>query len=161
MVTIDVPSNYGLVLLSVVSTFITGSYLGMRVGSFRKAAQVPYPFEYASYEQVHSASTPERKAKLLAFNAAQRGHQNFNENHLNMVGSLLVCGLVHPKVAASLGAFWSVNRVLYAVGYTNWGKDGKGSRRLRSNATSRPVRDPRQVSRSLYDTQKVPDQWFA
>lgn len=98
----------------------------MRVGSFRKAAQVPYPFEYASYEQVHSASTPERKAKLLAFNAAQRGHQNFNENHLNMVGSLLVCGLVHPKVAASLGAFWSVNRVLYAVGYTNWGKDGKG-----------------------------------
>ncbi|KAL1605227.1 hypothetical protein SLS60_004771 [Paraconiothyrium brasiliense] len=125
MVAIQVPADYGYVLFSIVSTFLTGTILGMRVGSFRKAAKVPYPFEYASYEQVQTAPA-ERKAQLLAFNAAQRGHQNFGENHLSTVGSLLICGLSQPKVAAGLGVFWSVNRILYSIGYTNWNQNGKG-----------------------------------
>ncbi|KAJ4298208.1 hypothetical protein N0V90_006107 [Kalmusia sp. IMI 367209] len=73
MVTIEVPASYGYVLLSAVSTFITGTFLGIRVGRFRKAARIPYPYEYASYEQVQTAP-PSRQKDLLAFNSAQRGH---------------------------------------------------------------------------------------
>lgn len=125
MVLLDVPAEYGFVLLSVVSTFVTGTYLGIRVGSFRREAKVPFPFEYASWEQVQSAA-PEQKAKLLAFNAAQRGHQNFNEWHVSTVVSMLICGLSQPKVTAILGGVWSVNRILYSIGYTNRNQNGKG-----------------------------------
>lgn len=117
------PRSY--VLLSVVGTFFANTYLGFRVGAFRKAAKVPYPFEYASWEQVQSASA-ERKAELIAFNAAQRGHQNFGEGHTGVVGCLLICGLSQPKLTAVLGGIWSVGRILYSIGYTNWNQNGKG-----------------------------------
>jgi glutathione S-transferase len=97
----------------------------MRVGGFRKAAKIPYPFEYASYEQVQTAAPASQKA-MLAFNSAQRAHQNFNENHPTALGALLVAGLKYPVAAAVLGAVWSVNRVVYALGYTNGSEGGKG-----------------------------------
>lgn len=113
------------VLLSAVSTFLVGSYLGGRVTAYRKEAKIPYPYEYASYEQVQTAS-PERSKALDAFNRAQRGHQNFNENHVSFLGSLLISGLQYPRAAAVMGAVWSVNRVVYALGYNNGSEGGKG-----------------------------------
>jgi glutathione S-transferase len=111
-------------LLAAVSTFFVGSWLGIRVSGFRKAAKVPYPYEYASYEQVQTAAPAHAKA-MDTFNRAQRGHQNFNENHTATVAALLISGLTYPTAAAALGFFWSVNRVLYAVGYTNGGEKGR------------------------------------
>ncbi|KAH8719293.1 hypothetical protein GQ44DRAFT_775430 [Phaeosphaeriaceae sp. PMI808] len=122
MTTIQVPSDYGYVLLAATSTFFVGSWLGGRVGFFRKAAKVPYPFEYASYEQVQTAAPTSAKAMTL-FNSAQRSHQNFNENHPSALGAMLIAGLRWPTVTAALGAVWSVNRVIYALGYTN-GSEG-------------------------------------
>lgn len=61
---------------------------------------------------------------MLAFNSAQRAHQNFNEHHPTVIGTLLVSGLRWPVATAILGAFWSVNRVIYAVGYSRSGEDG-------------------------------------
>ncbi|KAF2751258.1 membrane-associated proteins in eicosanoid and glutathione metabolism [Sporormia fimetaria CBS 119925] len=121
---IQFPSDYGYTLLSVVSTFFVGTWLGIRVTSFRKAAKIPYPYEYASAEQVSTAAPAAAKA-MDTFNRAQRGHQNFVENHASAVGALLVAGLRYPKLAAGLGAVWSVNRVLYALGYTNGGEKGR------------------------------------
>lgn len=95
------------------------------MGTFRRAAKVPYPYEYASYEQVTTASPASSKA-MHQFNCAQRGHQNFNENHTTAVAAILVTGLKYPLVAAGLGALWSSNRVLYAIGYTNGKEGGKG-----------------------------------
>ncbi|KAH7110591.1 hypothetical protein B0J11DRAFT_204813 [Dendryphion nanum] len=125
MVAIQITNEYGLVLLSAASTFFVSAWLGMRVGSFRKAAKIPYPYEYASYEQVSTASPATSKA-MHQFNCAQRGHQNFNENHVPALGAMLITGLVYPRTAAALGAVWSVNRVLYAVGYTNGKEGGRG-----------------------------------
>jgi glutathione S-transferase len=101
-----------------------GSYLGSRVSTFRKAAKVPYPYEYASYEQVQTAAPAKAKA-MDQFNRAQRGHQNFNENHSSAIVAMLIAGLKYPVPAAVLGAVWSVNRVVYAVGYTNGGEKGR------------------------------------
>ena len=118
-------SSYSYTLLSVVSTFFTGAFLGMRVGAFRKAAKVPYPYEYASYEQVTTAAPAQ--AKLLDnFNRAQRGHQNFNENIALVVGAILITGITYPTAAPVLGFTWSVNRIIYALGYTNGAEGGKG-----------------------------------
>lgn len=111
------------VLLATVSTFFVGAWHGGRVGAFRKAAKIPYPFEYASYEQVQTASPASKKA-MLAFNSAQRSHQNFGENHPTVIGTLLISGLRWPVATAILGAVWSVNRVVYAIGYTRSGEEG-------------------------------------
>ncbi|KAI8942209.1 hypothetical protein NX059_000293 [Plenodomus lindquistii] len=122
---IAIPDNYSYVLAACVSTFFVGTWHSMRVGGFRKAAKIPYPFEYASYEQVTTAS-PSSKAAMLAFNSAQRAHQNFNENHVTALGAMLIAGLRYPVLSAVCGAVWSVNRVIYAVGYTNGTEGGKG-----------------------------------
>ena len=61
---------------------------------------------------------------MLAFNSAQRAHQNFNENHVTALGAMLITGLRYPVAAAVLGAVWSVNRVIYAIGYARTGEDG-------------------------------------
>ena len=113
------------VLLSAFSTFLVGTWHGFLVGKHRKLAQIPYPYEYASYEQVQTAS-PAKSAQMLLFNSAQRAHQNFNENLTIALGSMLISGLVYPRAAAVLGATWAVNRVVYALGYTNGTKEGKG-----------------------------------
>lgn len=110
--------------MAVVSTFFVGSYLGTRVSGFRKAAKIPYPYEYASYEQVQTAAPARAKAMDL-FNRAQRGHQNFGENHPTAVAAMLISGLKYPVATAVLGAVWSVNRIVYAVGYTNGGEKGR------------------------------------
>lgn len=123
MATIQVPNEYGYVIAAAVSTFFVGIWHGIRVGGFRKAANIPYPYEYASYEQVQAAS-PAAKSAMLAFNSAQRAHQNFNENHVTALGAMLITGLKHPVLASVLGAVWSVNRVVYALGYTRSGEAG-------------------------------------
>lgn len=116
-------TNLSYVLVAIVSTFVVDAWHGGRVGSFRKAAKIPYPFEYASYEQVQTASPASKKA-MLAFNSAQRAHQNFGENHPTVIGTLLISGLRWPVATAILGAVWSVNRIIYAIGYTNSGEEG-------------------------------------
>ncbi|KAF2125981.1 membrane-associated proteins in eicosanoid and glutathione metabolism [Dothidotthia symphoricarpi CBS 119687] len=125
MAVLVIPDQYGYVLLAAVSTFLVGSWHGLRVGSYRKAAKVPYPFEYASYEQIQTAS-PASKNAMILFNSAQRAHQNFNENHPIALGSMLISGLKYPSATAILAAVWSVNRVVYALGYTNGTEAGKG-----------------------------------
>lgn len=111
------------VLGAVVSTFFVNAWHGGHVGSFRKAAKIPYPYEYASYEQIQTASPASKKA-MLAFNSAQRAHQNFGENHPTVMGTLLISGLRWPVATAILGAVWSINRIVYAVGYSGSGEQG-------------------------------------
>ncbi|KAF2852719.1 hypothetical protein T440DRAFT_466838 [Plenodomus tracheiphilus IPT5] len=121
--TIQIPSDYGYVLAACTTTLLISTWHGFHVGSFRKAAKIPYPYEYASYEQI-TAAAPASKAAMLAFNSAQRAHQNFNENHVTMLGAMLISGLRFPLFAAVAGCLWSVNRVVYAVGYSRSGAQG-------------------------------------
>jgi glutathione S-transferase len=110
-----------------VSTLFIGTWLGHRVGGFRKAAKIPYPYEYASYEQIQTASPASSKA-MITFNAAQRAHQNYVENIATAVGSMLIAGLTWPTATAALGAAWSVGRIAYGIGYTRSAERGGGGR---------------------------------
>ncbi|KAF1961661.1 membrane-associated proteins in eicosanoid and glutathione metabolism [Byssothecium circinans] len=125
MVTFELSAQYGGVLAAVVSTFFVGTWLGIRVGSYRKAAKIPYPYAYASYEQIQTAS-PDRSKAMHQFNCAQRGHQNFVENHSIAISAMLITGLKYPRAAMTLGIFWSVGRVFFALGYTNGKENGRG-----------------------------------
>ena len=61
---------------------------------------------------------------MTAFNAAQRAHQNFNENHPTALAAMLIAGLKYPNAIGVMGGVWAVNRVVYAVGYKNSGEAG-------------------------------------
>lgn len=95
--------------------------------SARKAAGVPYPYHYASKEQVDAADSDSLRGRLHRFNCAQRAHGNFQENHTSVLSMIMVAGLRYPLAAAGLGAWWSLNRVLFALGYMDASKkDGAG-----------------------------------
>ncbi|KAL2255041.1 hypothetical protein VTK26DRAFT_4270 [Humicola hyalothermophila] len=56
---------------------------------------------------------------------AQRAQTNFTENHPSLLGSLLIAGLKYPVYAATLGAVWTISRVVYAYGYSTKGPQGR------------------------------------
>jgi glutathione S-transferase len=109
-------------VLSAAASTVLMTWLSVRVGTFRKAARVPYPNAYASEAAAQS------DARAYAFNCAHRAQANTTENYAPFVVSLLVAGLWWPKTAAVLGAAWTVARVMFAVGYTRStpGDGGKG-----------------------------------
>jgi uncharacterized membrane protein YecN with MAPEG domain len=57
----------------------------------------------------------------LLINNAQRAHYNHLESLLFNVLALLVAGAFHPVLSARLGIGVVVGRVLYALGYTQFG----------------------------------------
>jgi glutathione S-transferase len=79
----------------------------------RKAAGIPYPIAYASEDAAKPGTAAYR------FNCAQRAHANFTENHTGAVIGMLVTGLVYPRLAATLGAVFTVGRIGYGIGYAS------------------------------------------
>jgi len=120
--TLEIPQEYGYVLLAATSTFILGSIHGANTSSYRKAAGILYPNAYAS------DALAKGKPEAYAFNCAQRAHANYIENQPSLVGALLIAGLMFPLTAAAMGAGWSVSRYLYMLGYCrpSWGENGNG-----------------------------------
>ncbi|KAF9870848.1 DNA polymerase lambda [Colletotrichum karsti] len=112
-VTLQVPDEYGYVLLVAASTFFINTTHVLLTSKFRKASGLTYPVPYASNE----AAEKDRKAYM--FNCAQRAHANFTENQPSFLGALLISGLRFPVASAALGAGWSLSRVVYAFGYTS------------------------------------------
>ncbi|TAQ87708.1 hypothetical protein B7494_g3952 [Chlorociboria aeruginascens] len=106
------------VLLSTTLTFLLNAAHSVNTGIYRKAAGVAYPAAYADTSRSDLAA--------LQFNGAQRAHANYTENHLSLVGSMLIAGLRFPLVAAAMGAAWSVLRYLYMSGYSKGLYNGKG-----------------------------------
>ncbi|KAL2266326.1 hypothetical protein VTJ83DRAFT_5678 [Remersonia thermophila] len=119
MSAITLPNEYGYVLAAATSTFFINSLHFFLTGSARKAAKIAYPRSYATEEE--AAKDP----KAFAFNCAQRAHANFTENLTPFLGALLVAGLKYPVFAASLGGIWSTARVIFALGYTSKGPQGR------------------------------------
>ena len=128
--------NSSYVLLVTTATFVLGLWQGLRVISFRRNANVPYPLPYAfpdssSTEKSATNSVAKQDAEKNAylFNCAQRAHANYLENHPTAVAALLIAGLKYPLATAGIGAFWCLNRWAYAIGYTRSDKE-RGSGRL-------------------------------
>lgn len=116
---------HSLVILSATATMALSTWHGVRVGPYRKKAEVPYPYAYASQEQLAAASGDKKQA-LYLFNCAQRAHVNFLENHPSMLVAHLIAGLRYPLATTAIGTLWAVFRIMYAIGYTK--KDAQEGR---------------------------------
>eukprot|EP01027_Heterolobosea_sp_BB2_P000098 GEZU01000154.1.p2 GENE.GEZU01000154.1~~GEZU01000154.1.p2 ORF type:complete len:138 (+),score=46.99 GEZU01000154.1:93-506(+) len=103
MVHIEVPEQYGYVVLTAVASVFLLQYLGIKVGMARKKFNVKYPTMYDD-------SKPH-------FNCYQRAHQNTLENYTQFVMLLLLGGLQYPLVATAAGILYIISRVVYAHGY--------------------------------------------
>ncbi|KPM38105.1 hypothetical protein AK830_g8451 [Neonectria ditissima] len=117
--TLELPEQYGLVLVAATSTFFINTLHVQLTSKYRKASGLKYPVPYASNDLA------EKDPKAYQFNCAQRAHANFTENQTSFLGALLIAGLRYPVVAATLGGGWALSRVVYALGYTS-GQGPKG-----------------------------------
>jgi len=119
MTTITIDPNYGYVLLAASASVLLNTIHGFNVGSYRKAAAIPYPAAYAPSSRTDN--------EAHAFNCAQRAHANYIENQPSFLAALLLAGVRFPLTSAGLGAGWCVARWLYMKGYSN-GKAGDGGK---------------------------------
>mmetsp|Transcript_13471 Transcript_13471/g.22953 ORF Transcript_13471/g.22953 Transcript_13471/m.22953 type:complete len:153 (+) Transcript_13471:201-659(+) len=109
MVSIDVPPEYGWVILGAsLGPIITSMYLSGFVMKARKDYDVQYPNLYA---------VPKYHDKADEFNRVQRGHQNFLENSSSYSIITLLGGLRHPMACAIGTIFYCLGSVLYMKGY--------------------------------------------
>lgn len=118
--------------MTTAGTFFLAMWHGVRVGRFRKQADIGYPKVVADSGDLSSAE-PDKKKAMYLFNCAQRAHQNYLENQPSVIAALLIAGVEYPLTTAGLGVAWMVNRVIYAVGYTREDKTG-GKGRLAGSA---------------------------
>ncbi|KAK4127898.1 membrane-associated proteins in eicosanoid and glutathione metabolism [Parathielavia appendiculata] len=119
MTIITVPNGYGYVLLAASSTAFLNTFHAILTSTRRKAAGVKYPITYVTAEQA------DKDPKAYAFNCAQRAHANFTENLTPFLTALLISGLKYPVYSAVLGGTWAFGRVLFALGYTSKGPQGR------------------------------------
>ncbi|KAG8190205.1 hypothetical protein JTE90_011927 [Oedothorax gibbosus] len=104
MVVIDIPKEYGYVVLVGTSSVFVAMWHGIKVGMARKKYGIKYPAMYSDTNVV--------------FNCIQRAHGNFLENYPQFLFLLLVGGLSHPRLSATGGLVYLVGRIAYTLGYS-------------------------------------------
>ncbi|GFV97390.1 microsomal glutathione S-transferase 3 [Trichonephila clavipes] len=104
MVTIDIPKEYGYVILVGTSSVFVAMWHGIRVSLARKKFGIKYPIMYSDNN--------------IIFNCIQRAHGNFLENYPQFLFLLLVGGLSHPRLSTAGGIIYLVGRIAYALGYS-------------------------------------------
>ncbi|KAF4968562.1 hypothetical protein FZEAL_10370 [Fusarium zealandicum] len=119
VLTLQVPDQYGYVLVAAASTFFINTLHGVLTSKARKTSGIKYPVAYASND------VAEKDSKAFLFNCAQRSHANFTENQPSFLGALLISGLHFPVASAALGAGWVLSRISYAIGYSSGGPQGR------------------------------------
>ncbi|XP_078441038.1 uncharacterized protein LOC144711018 [Wolffia australiana] len=103
------PREFGYVALVVFLYALLNFWMAIQVGRARKRYKVQYPNLYA-------LESENKDAKL--FNCIQRGHQNSIEAMPVFLTTLVLGGLQHPVLAASLGVVYTIARFFYFSGYS-------------------------------------------
>ncbi|KAL7580473.1 hypothetical protein ACA910_004487 [Epithemia clementina (nom. ined.)] len=115
MTTIQVPENYGYVVLTtVVGQFVVSFAMGGAVMAAREKYNVQYPNLYA---------TPGYHKEADNFNRVQRGHQNMLEMISTYSLLALIGGLRNPIVCSISSVLYLSGSFLYQLGYADTNKD--------------------------------------
>ncbi|XP_057500765.1 uncharacterized protein LOC130784793 [Actinidia eriantha] len=104
------PREYGYVVLTLVLYCFLNFWMSSRVVNARKKYNVNFPTMYASESE-------NKDAKL--FNCVQRGHQNSLEMMPKFFMLMIVGGIRHPLICASLGVVYVVGRYFFFTGYSS------------------------------------------
>lgn len=115
---VEISSEFSLVAVIAVATFLANLYMMSGVVKARKKYGIQYPTLYA-------LESDNKEAKL--FNCVQRGHQNFLEIVPFFLTLLVLAGLQHPRIAAITGCVFLGGRVAYFNGYAT----GEPKKRMR------------------------------
>lgn len=78
-----------------------------------------YPTLYATKDDLKDP------VDMNEYNAVQRAHANFLENHPQFLLLLFVSGATTPQYSATAGAIYLVGRIVYAIGYTGANPNGR------------------------------------
>jgi len=106
------PSGYGCVIMTGVTSIFVNGYFASKVMKARKAFDVAYPTMYTDNKE---------------FNCVQRAHQNFLETYPQFMMLLFIGGLQFPTLTAAGGMIYLAGRIVYAHGYYS----GDPSKRMR------------------------------
>jgi glutathione S-transferase len=122
-VSIELPSEYGYVILScVVCPFVSSLMIGGSVMAARKSFDVQYPNLYA---------TPGFHKQADAFNRVQRGHQSIFESLGCFIPAALIGGSKYPLFVSVSGIFYCVGSYLYMAGYADTKLDVDKARHMK------------------------------
>lgn len=120
MVTIDIPSDYGYVMLTCgLLPSVTFLVMAGKVMKARKDCDVPYPNLYA---------TPGYHKKADEFNRVQRGHQHMIEQISDFRMASFIGGLKYPITCSVMGVAYCLGSFLYMKGYSDKTLDVKTAR---------------------------------
>ncbi|CAK9136420.1 unnamed protein product [Ilex paraguariensis] len=106
---LQLSKEYGYVVLVLVFYCFLNFWMTGQVVRARKKYNVSYPTLYAS-------ESDNKNAKL--FNCVQRGHQNSLEMMPMFFMLMILGGMKHPLICASLGVVYIVARYFYFTGYS-------------------------------------------
>ena len=97
----------------------------INVAKARKKYGITYPTLYATKDDIDAKGKCKDAKDVLAYNCAQRAHQNTVENMstVQLLGALN--GLLFPRFAAGCLLTYAIGRVLYGYGYTSGGPTGR------------------------------------
>uniref|UniRef100_A0A5B7BY16 Glutathione S-transferase 3, mitochondrial n=1 Tax=Davidia involucrata TaxID=16924 RepID=A0A5B7BY16_DAVIN len=112
------PKEYGYVALVLVLYCSLNFWMAGQVVKARKKYKVSYPTLYAS-------ESDNKDAKV--FNCVQRGHQNSLELMPMFFVLLILGGIKHPLISASLGLFYIFTRYFYFTGYATGNPENRVS----------------------------------
>ena len=133
MITLNVPAEYGYVIMAASASFLLNTIHGIFTVKARQKSGLTYPVSYAD------KSLADKDPNAYAFNCAQRAHANFTENHPSVLAALLISGLRTPIASASLGAVWVVSRAIYAKMYSSGGPKARTLGSLGHYLTAYPL----------------------
>lgn len=104
MPVIEVPTLYGLIILTSVMNWLVIMWQALKLASARKQYNVKYPTMYENKEP-------------SPFNCVQRAHQNSLEWNPPFLLFLYVSGLTSPILSTLAGVIYNIGRVYHAKGY--------------------------------------------
>nr|AFO84301.1 glutathione S-transferase [Prorocentrum minimum]AGO03486.1 microsomal glutathione S-transferase [Prorocentrum minimum] len=110
-----VPDNFGYCVVAVGVSWFMNFFLSIRVMQARKEYGVDYPFLYAESTNEHHRD----------FNSVQRAHQNTLETWAPVSILCVVNGLAFPLLSTCFYCVWVLGRVVYGIGYSGGGPDGR------------------------------------
>eukprot|EP01041_Mallomonas_annulata_P008521 gene8521-17577_t len=134
---VTIPSDYGLVLMSIVTVMtLRKAFKSKRFLEKKEVLALQEEHKKECGTHINDLGYPDmgcgrysqhlEYGEWLALNNAMRAHYNMIESSAPILVSIAVTGLVQPRLSAMIGLMYGISRLLYSYGYNSKaGADGR------------------------------------